>query len=171
METGPWNKPRSEPREREVEVQKHAGLVTGNPEVTSRYRGAEDQSTKSVSNCHLYKGQREPGDVAWRWRSRVAYSGALHGPRWGTSIRAVLISSHVRLQGNRGTRRSLTTFSANTRLLLPDSITELRTTLIKYLSINHDSDDNPLVVWEAHKPVVRGVLIRIGSHLKKERTR
>lgn len=42
---------------------------------------------------------------------------------------------------------------------------------MEYFYINRNSVDNPLVVWEAHKPVVRGVLIRIGSRLKREHTR
>lgn len=46
----------------------------------------------------------------------------------------------------------------------------LLTTIREYFSINVKSVSNPLVVWEAHKMVVRGALIRIGTRLKRERT-
>lgn len=36
---------------------------------------------------------------------------------------------------------------------------KLLAVLRQYFSINRDSVDNPLVVWEAHKAVVRGTLI------------
>lgn len=42
---------------------------------------------------------------------------------------------------------------------------------MKYFSINYSLVDNPLVVQEAHKPVVQNALIRICGRLKSERTR
>lgn len=52
-----------------------------------------------------------------------------------------------------------------------DICTELHGSDGFYFSINRDSVDNPLVVLEAHKLVVQGMLIRIGAHLKRKRSR
>lgn len=47
---------------------------------------------------------------------------------------------------------------------------EVLATLQEYFSINKASVTNPLMVWEAHKMVIRGTLIKIGACLKRERT-
>lgn len=46
----------------------------------------------------------------------------------------------------------------------------LEAILSEYISLNKNSVDNPFVVWEAHKPVIRGTLIKIGARLKQKRT-
>lgn len=48
---------------------------------------------------------------------------------------------------------------------------EILNTLREYFSVNEGSVSNPLVVWEAHKTVVRGALIKIGARLKRDRLR
>lgn len=46
---------------------------------------------------------------------------------------------------------------------------ELLKALREYFSVNEGSVPNPLVIWEAHKTVVRGILIKIGARLKRDR--
>lgn len=40
-----------------------------------------------------------------------------------------------------------------------------------FFSSNMDPDSAPMMVWEKHKVYIRGVLIKIGMSLKRERAR
>ncbi|CAI9604443.1 unnamed protein product, partial [Staurois parvus] len=55
--------------------------------------------------------------------------------------------------------------------LLADSAIEqeIRTNLVEYFSFNCSPDTSPLTQWEAHKCVIRGVLIAAASKSKKDR--
>lgn len=58
-------------------------------------------------------------------------------------------------------------------ILLPSEEvpSELLVVMREYFSINGVSVDNPLVVWEAHKSVIWGTLIKIGARPQRERSR
>lgn len=49
------------------------------------------------------------------------------------------------------------------------TLTDLKQELNHYFKTNTTTDSDPLFVWEAHKPVFRGILIKHGSRIKKER--
>lgn len=59
----------------------------------------------------------------------------------------------------------------DTLIQTPEVVTEVSRELRQYFSTNVSSEVYPTVVWEAHKSYIRGLLIKIGSRVKKERAR
>lgn len=55
--------------------------------------------------------------------------------------------------------------------LLQDSevIADVTKEITEYFRTNTDTDSKAGLIWEAHKPVIRGVLIKHGARLKKQR--
>lgn len=56
-------------------------------------------------------------------------------------------------------------------LQIPEVREEIAKILSNYFSENADASVSPMLIWEAHKCVVRGELIRIGALKKRERNR
>uniref|UniRef100_A0A8C5WKN8 Endonuclease/exonuclease/phosphatase domain-containing protein n=1 Tax=Leptobrachium leishanense TaxID=445787 RepID=A0A8C5WKN8_9ANUR len=50
----------------------------------------------------------------------------------------------------------------------PEVVEDVQRTLENYFKENTTPDVNPLTIWQAHKTVVRGVLIKWGSYFKKQ---
>lgn len=50
-------------------------------------------------------------------------------------------------------------------------LTDVQTELTHYFRINDTGDCTPGIVWEAHKTVIRGILIKHGACIKKEKER
>lgn len=46
---------------------------------------------------------------------------------------------------------------------------EIKKELEYYFKINRSYDTSPQTLWEAHKAVIRGICIKIGSKIKKQR--
>lgn len=68
------------------------------------------------------------------------------------------------------TRRAPLQWRLNESLLLDAAIkTDVEKELADYFSTNLTLESSLVNVWEAHKPVIRGVFIKHGSRLKKER--
>lgn len=51
----------------------------------------------------------------------------------------------------------------------PEFIEEIRSELVQFFLENDGSVQNPLILWEAHKCVIRGVLVKIGTIRKQQR--
>lgn len=51
-------------------------------------------------------------------------------------------------------------------LQTPSVLTDVTKELTQYYLTNDTDDCNPGVLWEAHKSVIRGVLIKHGAHIK-----
>ncbi|CAH2312275.1 Hypothetical predicted protein [Pelobates cultripes] len=72
---------------------------------------------------------------------------------------------------NPRTFRSQWTWKLNESLLEDPLIqTEIRNTLDHFFLTNQTTDSAPTTVWEAHKCAIRGILIKHGTRLKKQRT-
>ncbi|CAH2285979.1 Hypothetical predicted protein, partial [Pelobates cultripes] len=66
--------------------------------------------------------------------------------------------------------RSQRTWKLNESLLEDPLIqTEIQNTLDHFFLTNKTTDSAPTTVWEAHKCVIRGILIKHGTGLKKQR--
>ncbi|CAH2282735.1 Hypothetical predicted protein, partial [Pelobates cultripes] len=72
---------------------------------------------------------------------------------------------------NPRTFRSQWTWKLNESLLEDPLIqTEIRNTLDHFFLTNQTTDSAPTTIWEAHKCAIRGILIKHGTRLKKQRT-
>ncbi|CAH2275783.1 Hypothetical predicted protein [Pelobates cultripes] len=72
---------------------------------------------------------------------------------------------------NPRTFRSQWTWKLNESLLEDPLIqTEIRNTLDHFFPTNQTTESAPTTVWEAHKCTIRGILIKHGTRLKKQRT-
>lgn len=58
----------------------------------------------------------------------------------------------------------------NEILLQDEEVKDVIREIDCYFQTNNTLDSNPGMVWEAEKAVIRGVLIKHGSHIKKQRT-
>lgn len=92
-----------------------------------------------------------------------------------TSIDVISFSDHapIHLTLRLGpVTRTPPSWRLNEAMLQSEEIrSEIQAKLREYFSVNEASVPNPLMVWEAHKTVVRGILISIGARLMRERTR
>lgn len=50
----------------------------------------------------------------------------------------------------------------------PSSLPQITTSLHDYFKLNDTPEVDPLMIWEAHKCFIRGDLIKLGAHHKKE---
>lgn len=64
------------------------------------------------------------------------------------------------------------TWRLNESLLQDEEVLkDVSTELDNYFKTNTTPDSDPGIVWEAHKAVIRGVLIKHGARIKREHTR
>lgn len=56
-------------------------------------------------------------------------------------------------------------------LQTPEVLEEVTRELKSYFHMNDSPECNPGILWEAHKAVIRGVLVKHSSRIKKERKR
>lgn len=56
-------------------------------------------------------------------------------------------------------------------LQIPVVLTDIKTELQHYFQTNNTADCDTGILWEAHKTVIRGVFIKHGARIKKERER
>lgn len=52
----------------------------------------------------------------------------------------------------------------------PEVVADVTTEITQYFHTNTTADGNGGLIWEAHKAVIRGVLIKHGARLKRQRT-
>lgn len=56
-------------------------------------------------------------------------------------------------------------------LQIPEVVSEITKELPLYFQTNQTPDSNPGIVWEAHKTVIRGIFIKHGSRIKRDKER
>lgn len=56
-------------------------------------------------------------------------------------------------------------------LQTPEVLEEVTKGINLYFQTNDQSDCDPGILWEAHKPVIKGILIKHGARIRRERTK
>lgn len=103
--------------------------------------------------------------LADKWLLQRTSNSAIHTATWSDHAPISITMSDESRQPNSYIWR------ANNYLLnTPCYATPIEQNLEQYFSLNQASVSDPLVVWNAHKAVIRGVFLQMGARAKKNKT-
>uniref|UniRef100_A0A8C5PEU3 Endonuclease/exonuclease/phosphatase domain-containing protein n=1 Tax=Leptobrachium leishanense TaxID=445787 RepID=A0A8C5PEU3_9ANUR len=158
-------------------------VLDSSSSATNRQRAQLRARTKLLSEFGLYDVWRmfHPGETDYSFFSQAykTYSRLDYFLTRGEGLRGIqdcIIgpiswSDHapvtLQLADSYSTRGNSTWRLNDSLLSRPEVVEDVRHTLTHYFSENLTPEISPPILWQAHKTVVRGVLIKWGSHFKR----